>query len=157
MLRGEGGRVRDREGERMRMQQKCTTLEKLYQNLISIILDNVLRKNIQNFSKKFAKYFSKNQIDWQFIIFWCLIISLLASKYFEVVSLNQQSGHNFHNGKEVFYLGRQLSDREKNHEHGYCQMGGVWAISVVLGVILEGFSIFLKVTTVIFKHISFVF
>lgn len=32
---------------------------------------------------------------------------------------------------------------KKNHGHGDCQVGGIWAISVVL----EGYRIFLKVTT----------
>lgn len=32
---------------------------------------------------------------------------LLTPKYFDVIFLNQTSGHNFLSGKEVFYLGRQ--------------------------------------------------
>lgn len=36
---------------------------------------------------------------------------------------------------------------KKNHGHGDCQVGGIWAISVVLEAVLEGYRIFLKVTT----------
>lgn len=35
---------------------------------------------------------------------------------------------------------------EKNHEHGDCQRERIWAISVVLEAVLEGYRIFLEVT-----------
>ena len=50
-----------------------------------------------------------SEIDWQFTMFWCLITSLLACKYFDVIFLSQKSGHAFHNRKEIFCWRRKQS------------------------------------------------